>query len=714
MIIERAGSIVFGGMACFGLIAMTACDRSRSEHQEGSQPSAVNVADASRLADNSDGRDWPAFGRTYGEQHYSPLDQINEKTVSGLALAWSLDVDPGNTVTGPVAIDGVIYFASGYSIVHAVDAVTGKLLWKYDPEAAQVSGQKLRQGWGSRGVAYWNGKVYTGTQDGRLIALNAKTGKPVWEARTFAANDPNRFISGPPRAFNGKIIIGHGGADSGDVRGYVTTYDAETGRQLWRFYTVPGNPADGFEDDAMAMAAKTWSGEWWKYGGGGTVWNAMTYDPETDTVFIGTGNGAPWNHRIRSRGKGDNLFLCSVVALDGKTGKYKWHYQVNPGETWDYNAAMDMQLADLNLDGKARKVLITAPKNGFFYVIDRTNGKLISAEKFAKVTWASRIDIASGRPIENPDARFANGKTFTLWPGMFGAHSWQPMAYNPNAKLVYIPVIEMGANYSDAGIDEKHWQRPAGNVMGWGVNPSTDIKDPDGINHSSSLTAWDPIRQRVAWKIPTYGPLSGGVMTSGGNLVFQGEVDGSFKAYSAKDGKLIWQFKADAPILAPPITFSVKGIQYVTVLTGMGTSATILGPFFPKRFDYRTQVRRVLTFALNGKASLPKAVASDESWPGDPSFRVDAASAGRGAVEVGTRCIACHGFDAISGGGAPDLRRSGTLQSADAFAQIVREGALVPAGMPAWPELTDQQLADIRQYLRTEAQKAQNNSRKKR
>lgn len=558
MVTGRAGSIIVGGMACFGLVTMAACDRSRSEHQEESQASAqtsaANEREAARLVDNSDGRDWPAFGRTYGEQHYSPLDQINEKTVSHLALAWSLDVDPGNTVTGPVAVDGVIYFASGYSIVHAVDAVSGKLLWKYDPEAAQASGQKLRQGWGSRGIAYWNGKVYTGTQDGRLIALDVKTGKPVWEARTFAANDPNRFISGPPRIFNGKIIIGHGGADSGDVRGYVTTYDAETGRQLWRFYTVPGNPADGFENEAMELAAKTWSGEWWKYGGGGTVWNAITYDAESDTVFIGTGNGAPWNHRIRSQGKGDNLFLCSVVALDGRTGAYKWHYQINPGETWDYNAAMDMQLADLNIAGRQRKVLITAPKNGFFYVIDRTNGKLISAEKFAKVTWASHIDLATGRPVENPDARFPDGKTFTLWPSMFGAHSWQPMAYNPKLGLAYVPVMEMGANYSEKGINLKGWQRPSGNVVGWGVNPDPTLRDSDGLNHTSSLKAWDPVKQRVAWKIPTFGPLSGGVMTSAGNLVFQGQIDGTFRAFSASTGKALWQFKADAPILAPPIT----------------------------------------------------------------------------------------------------------------------------------------------------------------
>jgi quinohemoprotein ethanol dehydrogenase len=668
------------------------------------------ITENAQFLDSSDGRDWPAFGRTYGEQHYSPLDSIDETNVSRLGLAWSLDLDAENTVTGPIAVAGRIYFATGYSVVHAVDVASGKELWKYNPEAAQVSGHKLRQGWGSRGIAYWNGKVFTGTQDGRLIAIDVETGKPVWEVHTFAADDENRFISGPPRAFDGKVIVGHGGADSGNVRGYVTTYDAETGKQLWRFYTVPGNPDNGFENEAMEMAAKTWSGDWWKFGGGGTVWNAMTYDAESDTVFIGTGNGAPWNHRIRSKGNGDNLFLCSIVALDGKTGAYKWHYQINPGESWDYNAAMDMELADLDIQGQHRKVLITAPKNGFVYVIDRTNGKLISAEPFAKVTWASKIDLASGRPVENPLARFPNGQTFTMWPSMFGAHSWQPMAYNPKVGMVYIPVIEMGANFDDKGIDLEHWQRPTGNVVGWGVNLGTAIKDDDKINGTSSLTAWDPVNQRRVWKIPTAGPLSGGVLTTSGNLVFQGQLDGTFSAYAAPTGKLLWQFAAGAPVLAPPITYRVDGKQFLTVLTGIGTSATVLGPLLPKSVDFRTQARRVLTFALNGSKNLPKIVDESESWPEDPTFHPDAAGAARGAAQFGLRCVMCHGSNAVSGGGAPDLRKSSVPLSDEAFVQIVRGGALVSAGMPAWSELTDQQLADIRQYIRAEAQNAQRSS----
>src|SRR5665213_1801033 len=361
-----------------------------------SEATAAGSAADAQLQDNSDGHNWPAYGRTYGEQHFSPLTEINRPNVGTLKLAWSVDLPTGNSATAPLAVDGILYAATGYSIVRAFDARTGEGLWVYDPKATQVPGH-FRLGWGSRGLGYWHGKIYTGTNDGRLIAIDAKSGKPVWSVMTLDPNDNGgRYITGAPRAFAGKIIIGHGGADVGSIRGYVTAYDAETGKQLWRFYTVPGNPADGFENKAMEMAAKTWSGPWWKYGGGGTVWNAMTYDAETDTIFLGTGNGSPWNRKIRSQGKGDNLFLCSIVALDAKTGAYKWHYQTNPGESWDYNAAMDMELADLTIDGKPRKVVMSAPKNGFLYVIDRTNGKLISVKKIAHVTWASRIDLRTG------------------------------------------------------------------------------------------------------------------------------------------------------------------------------------------------------------------------------------------------------------------------------------------------------------------------------
>ena len=684
------------------VLSLAGCNSTSGEGDNGASSPAIGKPAEwlAQLFDGSDGRDWPAFGRTYGEQHYSPLDQVNEGTVGRLGLAWSFDLPAGNPATGPIAIDGILYFASGYSIAHAIDAATGKLLWTYDPKAPEASGHKLRQGWGSRGIAYWNGKVYIGTQDGRLIAIDAKTGKPVWTAETMAKDD-NRFISGPPRVFDGMVVIGNGGADEAAIRGYATAYDAETGAQKWRFYTVPGNPKDGFENKAMEMAAKTWSGEWWKHGGGGTVWNAITYDRESDTLYLGTGNGSPWNRKIRSEGKGDNLFLCSIVAVNAKTGEYKWHYQINPGESWDYNAAMDMQLADLSIDGKPRKILMTAPKNGFVYVIDRTDGKLISAKPFVTTTWAKSIDLKTGRPVEEPNIRYENGPA-TLRPTPVGAHSWTPMAFSPKSGLIYIPAIDLEATYDDSGITPANWKRTPGMALDYGVRP--DIRAPAGAKSLSYLVAWNPITQKEAWRLPTPGHFNGGVMATGGNLVFQGHPDSSFTAYDAKTGKVLWNFDAKAPVVAPPISYLVNGRQYVTVIAGMGTSAGLFGPLLAKfGIDYRTQSRRVLTFALDGKATLPAKVAYKPEAVADPGFKPDAAAFKAGETLFNMRCAVCHGGGAIAGGTAPDLRTSGVILSPETLTNIVHDGMLIPNGMPRFEELSATDQENIRTYLRTRA-----------
>jgi quinohemoprotein ethanol dehydrogenase len=681
-------------MASLALLA-AGCDQTQRP-----ATSPTHTSDAAQLVDNSDGADWPAYGRTYGEQHYSPLDQIDAGNVGRLGLAWSIDLDTRNSATAPIAVAGILYFATGHSIVHAVEAATGKELWTFDPHAAEAAGIRLRQGWGSRGIAWWNGRVYTGTQDGRLIAIDARTGKQLWNVMTLEEGD-YRFISGAPRVFDGKIIIGHGGGDAGATRGYVTAYDAATGKQLWRFWTVPGDPAKGFENGAMKMAAATWSGKWWEHGGGGTVWNAISYDPETDTVFIGTGNGAPWNRRIRSEDKGDNLFLCSIVALDGRTGAYKWHYQINPGETWDYNAAMDMHLGEVEIGGKSRKVLMQAPKNGFFYVIDRNNGKLISAEKITKVTWASRIDPVSGRPIEDPAARYPDGASFALWPGNMGAHSWQPSSFSPHSRLVYIPVRQNGHSIDDKGIDPASWRFRPGNIGNLAVNIGLrPIHDPS--NNRSYLLAWDPATQKEAWRVATPGAWGGGVMSTAGGLVFQGQADGMFSAYDDRTGRRVWSFAAGAPILAPPISYKVGRQQYVTVLTGMGTGAAIEAGQLPP-IDYRSQPRRVLTFVIDGNARLTPTETVKLEPAEDPDFRPDKASADRGAGSF-VRCLACHGVGAHAAGAAPDLRASTIPTSRETFDQVVRQGALVSQGMPAFPELSDEEIGDLRQYIRTQAE----------
>jgi quinohemoprotein ethanol dehydrogenase len=491
------------------------------------------------------------------------------------------------------------------------------------------------------------------------------------------------------------VIIGHGGADVAAIRGYVTTYDAATGKQLWRFYLVPGNPADGFENKAMEMAAKTWSGEWWKHGGGGTVWNAMSYDPETDTVFVGSGNGSPWNRKIRSQGMGDNLFLASIVALDGKTGAYKWHYQVNPGESWDYNANMDMEFADLSIGGRPRKVLITAPKNGFLYVIDRRTGEFISAEPFVKVTWAKGIDQKTGRPIDAPNSRYENGP-FLLAPSPIGAHSWLPMAFSRMTGLVYIPAMEQDAIYSDKGFELKDWRRPPG----FSFNGAVGV-DMGNDALSAALIAWNPVTQKEAWRIAMPSIISGGVVATAGNLVFQGSIDGHFNAYDASSGRPLWSFDAKAPIMAPPISYLVNGKQYVTVMSGSGTSLVLLGRYLQKYgISYRDQKRRVLTFALGGSATLPDAPPYRFVAAADPDYRPDAAAAQRGINAYGGTCLMCHGRDGVAAGDAPDLRASPAITSDAAFEAIVADGTLVAHGMPRFNDMSKETRDDIRQYLR--------------
>jgi quinohemoprotein ethanol dehydrogenase len=674
---------------------------------------AVDETSTARYLDSSNGTDWPGYGRTFGQQHYSPLAQIDQTNISRLGLAWSLDLGPENSATQPIEVNGVLYFATGLSVVQAVEAVNGKQLWRYDPKVAAKAGLNLRLGWGVRGIAWWNGKIYTGTQDGRLIAIDARSGQQVWSVQTFPPDYP-AHVNGAPRVFNGEVIVGYA-STTGASRGYVTTYDAETGKKLWRFYTVPGNPADGFENKVMEKAAKTWAGQWWKFGGGADVWNAIAYDIETDTVFIGTGSGYPWNRRVRSADQGDNLFVASIVALDGATGVYRWHYQVSPGDTWDHDATMDIELADLIIDGKKRKVLLQAPKNGYFYVIDRITGQLISAEPYTKVTWASRIDLKSGRPVEVPGARYPNGMTADIWPSDIGAHSWMPMAYSPRTRLAYIPMVEYGSPLSDKGTDLRNWRPPTDRAVEGalgGDSESSQISN-DGPREDlppripGALVAWNPVTQSAVWKVPHPTYVNGGVLATGGELVFQGTVDGTVKGYSASTGTVLWSFAAQAPLVGTPISYSVNGRQYVTVLTGLGMGivafAGVMGePVERYGIDPRSQARRVLTFALDGTSTLPPA-ASAAAPPKDPDFKPDAVSAAAGQAIYNRHCATCHGYSVIAVIHAPDLRRSSIPPVAQAFNSIVRDGQLVPHGMPKFGELTDTQLKNLREYIRSEA-----------
>jgi quinohemoprotein ethanol dehydrogenase len=665
----------------------------------GDEARVVSAAERPFI-DTNDGADWPGYGRTYDETHYSPLDQVNTSNVGQLGLEWSYDVEePGSTVGAPLAIAGILYFPVGQSVVHAIDAASGKLLWKFNPGVGEVAGEKMRLGWGVRGVAYWDGIVITGTMDGRLIGIDAQTGKQVWSTKTID-DDKVQSITGAPRVFDGKVIIGNAGADYSNVRGYVTALDAKTGKQLWRFNTVPGNPADGFEDEAMEMAAKTWSGEQWKEGGGGTVWNAITYDSELDRIYIGTGNGSPWNANVRSPGGGDNLFLCSIVALDAKTGKYVWHYQVNPAESFDWNAAMDITLATLTIDKKPRKVLMQAPKNGFFYVIDRETGKLISAEPFAEQNWAERIDLVTGRPVEKPELRMFDGK-HSIWPsGAAGAHSWQPMAYSPKTRLVYIPTTELAETIDQTGIDLKGWKRGPGVELDKSFAPVAFGFVPKYEKNYGHLQAYDPVTQRRVWSVPLGAPLNGGVAATGGNLVFQGNLRGHLVAYAADTCKVVWEFDVQTGIVGQPITYLVNGRQSVTVITGVsGTSALMGGMGGVPTWDYRTQRRRVLTFALGGRAKLPQLANEDVTNPlKQLNAAYDPKLVQSGAQIYGANCNMCHGIALMAGGAAPNLARSPAVADPGTFSLIVKGGGLKANGMPQF-SLSDTDVAALRAYI---------------
>ena len=675
--------------------ALSACARA--------EPHAID--DGALVADSS-GENWLAFGRTLNEQRFSPLKQIDATSVAKLKVDWFIDLpEKGGLVSTPLVSNGVLYFVGSMNIVRAVDATSGRLLWSYDPRVAERA-DRIRVGWNlSRGIALWRDKVILATWDGRLIAVDAATGKEQWSTMTVDSTKA-LYITGAPKVFKDKVIIGNGGTEHGATRGYVTAYYAETGKQAWRFYIVPGNPADGFENAAMEMAAKTWTGEWWKLGGGGNAWHGFTYDAELDRLYIGTGNGSPWNRTIRSPGGGDNLFLCAVVALNPDTGEYIWHYQTVPGETWDFNSNMDIVLADLAVRGRMVKALLHAPKNGFFYVIDRKTGKLISADPFAEVTWATSIDSATGRPNEVPGARYEKARAYVS-PGPTGAHSWQAMSYNPETGLAYYPAIHRRWTFSDSTIDASSWKSPDWKFDAGVTYGVVGASRADGL--TGTLQAWDPVRRKLAWEVPLDGYWNPGTMTSAGNLVFEGRADGNFVAYNATTGAELWRFNVGSGISAPPITYSVRGRQYVALLVGWGGSAVGLGGPLPAvhGWPYGAHPRRLIAFSLEGTAVLPPSPGPQVVTPlAAKEFGVDSALAAVGSREYAGTCNYCHGAAAVAAGGAPDLRASGVVLSATGFADVVRNGSRAASGMPRFRHLTDAQLLSMRHFIRQRAEAA--------
>jgi quinohemoprotein ethanol dehydrogenase len=657
--------------------------------------------DAARIlnADQQPGN-WLTYGRTYSEQRFSPLKQINANNVGQLRLAWYYDLDThrGQEAT-PIVVDGVMYFSTAWSKVIAMDAATGKLLWEFDPKVPPEWAINLCCDVVNRGVAVWKGNVYVGTLDGRLIALNAATGKPVWETLTI---DPRyRYsITGAPRVVKGLVIIGNGGAEL-NVRGYVSAYNAETGKMVWRFYTVPGNPAKPFENPILKMAAKTWTGQWWKYGGGGTVWDSIVYDPDLDQLYIGVGNGDTWNPKFRSPRGGDNLFVSSIVALKPETGKFLWYYQETPRDQWDYDSDQSIVLATLEIGGQERKVILHAPKNGIFYVIDRATGKLISAKPFTTINWATGVDMKNGRPILTSFARYHGPNPRPITPGPSGAHSWQPMSYSPQTGLVYIPVMEAGFLYK--GLENFEPKKLAFNT---GINMVAaempqDPKIKQAILNSvqGELLAWDPIHQKAAWKIERPRPWNGGVLSTAGNLVFEGTAAGNFEAYRADNGKKLWSFDAQTGVMAGPVTYTVKGTQYVAVLAGWGGVFPLATGAVATKDGKVRNISRMLVFKLGGEAKLPPPPKIEPPVLNPPPMTASAATVQKGRRLYQNFCSTCHGDAVVSGGVLPDLRYSSTL-GGDEWFNVVLRGLLEPHGMVSFSkELSRDDAAAIRAYV---------------
>lgn len=686
--------------------------------------SGVGKIDGAYLTSGGNGSDWAATGFNYQEQRFSPLTQINAGNVGGLGLAWSADLpDARGQEATPIIIDGKLFVTGPWSKVFAYDAVSGKPLWTYDPGVDKAKSVEACCDAVNRGVAAWKGKLYLGTLDGRLIALDAETGKPAWSVQTTDNSKPYT-ITGAPRVVKDMVLIGNGGAEFG-VRGYVTAYDATSGAKKWRFYTVP-NPtgvADGEASDAVlkAKAGSTWSagGQWKQSGGGGTVWDAIVYDAELDQLYIGVGNGNPWNHGLRSEGKGDNLFLSSIVALKPETGEYLWHYQETPAESWDFTATQPIILATIPIGGAPRQVLMQAPKNGFFFVVDRTSGKPIAANKFIKnVNWADRYG-SDGRPVETTAARYyRTQKAFVGVPSALAAHNWQPMSFNPKTGLVYIPAQEVGLAYIPPINSQDSVRQPIGFNTGTNFSEGMLPRDPAVIAAATkatvgALVAFDPVSGKERWRVDYPVPWNGGTMTTAGNLVFQGTALGEFRAYAADSGKRLFSYPVQSGIMAGASTFSVGGTQYVAVTTGRGGSLPLAAGYAGGAANAIPSIPRVLVFKLGGKAALPALPAPQVSSFDRPAAEGSAVQIAEGKALFARNCQVCHGANAQGGGVLPNLQRSGALASAEAWKSILIDGALKDQGMVSFSRvMTPEQAQTVRMYVIDESRWASKNLKK--
>ncbi len=660
----------------------------------GAALSAGDVTEKRVLEESAKGVNWFLKGGSFDGSHFSPLGEITRGNVGDLGLAWVSEIPaPDGISATPVVVDGVIYFSAAYSVAFAVDAGNGRILWTFDPNVRAVFAKKPQTSWlarVNRGVAVWEGKVFVTTADCRLLAVDAANGKELWTRETC---DPEQGygISDSPYVGGGRVYVGNAGSESHQkTRGYVTAYDAATGRQLWRFFIVPSDKAEENSSAAMKMAAATWSGTaLQEYGGGGNNWNEMTYDPDSGLLFFGTSGAVPYVHALRSPDGGDNLFLSSVVAVNANTGEYAWHYQTVTRDSWDYNATMNIVLAELEINGTKRDTLLIAPKNGFFYVLDKRTGELLSAEKYAKVNWATHINLETGRPVYDPAGEYWNvsdGESVAVWPNMWGAHSWNPMAWHPGERLAYIPVVDIPSISTYHGGDEY-------------TDTLEMMTEVDGKPFSpGKLLAWDPLTQSARWSVERPFPFNGGVMSTAGGLVFQGDALGAFEAYSASDGELLWRVMTGSAITAAPVSYSIGGKQHVLIPVGAGGGVQFAYPELHAG-DRPQGPTRLMAFALGSQREVPAVVAVPRQLPEQPPLTATSADVDAGRELYAQNCDSCHGKNAVAryGGSVPDLRYS-TKDVHAAWPAIVVGGARIANGMPSF-KLQPEESQAIRNYV---------------
>ena len=697
------------------LLLLTSCTaKETAEPTQKTVDNSFAAVDTNRITTASGGNEWLTYGGTYDEQRYSTLTRVNADNVANLGVAWTYDLATNRGVEAtPIVVDGVMYVTSAWSMVYAIDAKTGEELWQYNPDVDKAVGVKACCDVVNRGVAVFNGKVYVGVIDGRLEALDAKTGTLVWSTVTVDQSKPYT-ITGAPRVINGKVLIGNGGAELG-VRGYLSAYDSETGKKIWRFYTVPNpnkQPDSEVSDTAFeAIGNLTWGdeGAWVTDGGGGTVWDSIVYDIVNDQIIFGVGNGSPWNRNFRDPSAGDNLFLSSIVAVDANTGEYKWHFQTTPGDNWDYTATQTIILADLPLgkDGAPRRVAMQAPKNGFFYVVDAATGEYLSGDAFVPQNWATGLD-PNGRPIELAAARYGK-EPYEQLPGPMGAHNWHPMAYNPDSKLAYIPAQEIPNAYAE---DPRfHTKKTSWNT---GADFAADVPTtvpPEVIKFFRSmlkgrLIAWDPIKREPRWTVEHESPWNGGVLTTAGNLVFQGKLNGDFVAYNAATGEKLWSQNVKSGAASGPATYSIDGEQYITITTGWGSLfALVAGYAYDETLP--STVGKVVTFKVGGT----NLIADPDFTPIDKTAKADTfadeAMLSEGTIAYARNCAVCHGPFAIGSGVLPDLRWSYITGNADIWKAVVLDGSLSSNGMVSFAEyLTSHEAEAIRAYVLAQAHAA--------